>query len=50
LLDLSIINEQKESINDNNQENTKRNENPVGLNIEENLNIDALKNLNFNPF
>ena len=50
LLDLSIINEQKEEINDNNQENTKRNENPVGLNIEENLNIDALKNLNFNPF
>ncbi len=50
LLDLSINNEQKESINNNNQENTKRNENPVGLNIEENLNIDALKNLNFNPF
>jgi len=50
LLDLSINNDQKESINNNNQENTKRNENPVGLNIEENLNIDALKNLNFNPF
>ena len=50
LLDLSINNDQKESTNNNNQENTKRNENPVGLNIEENLNIDALKNLNFNPF
>jgi len=49
ILDLSNNNEQKDSIN-NNQENTKRNENPIGLNIEENLNIDALKNLNFNPF